>query len=43
MQLAMNSLLAVGYKSRSQIARIVTESWAADNLYCVACDRPRLD
>lgn len=39
MQLAMNPLLAAGYKSRSQIARIVTENWAACNLYCAACDR----
>ncbi|MBI3822002.1 MAG: restriction endonuclease [Planctomycetes bacterium] len=39
MQLVMNSLLAAGYKSRSQIARIVTENWAACNLYCAACER----
>jgi type II restriction enzyme len=42
-QLAMNNLLAAGYKSRSQIARIVTESWAARNLYCAACDRACLE
>lgn len=32
----------VNYKSRSQIARIVTESWGAQNLYCVSCDESRL-
>jgi type II restriction enzyme len=36
--LAMNPSLGIGYKSRSQIARILTEDWAASNLYCAACD-----
>lgn len=27
-----------GLKSKSQIARVVTEEWAAANLYCVACN-----
>ena len=30
------------YKSRCQKARIVTESWASQNLYCVACRERRL-
>lgn len=29
--------LAKGYKSRSQIARVTTEAWARDNLYCPSC------
>src|SRR4051794_19769738 len=30
------------YTSRSQIARIVTEDWGLQNLYCVACNANRL-
>jgi type II restriction enzyme len=30
------------YKSPTQIARVVTENWAASNLYCVACDSDKL-
>ncbi len=30
------------YKSPSQIARILTEDWAARNLFCVSCNRNRL-
>jgi type II restriction enzyme len=30
------------YKSRSQIARVVSEAWALQNLYCVACNAKRL-
>lgn len=37
MKLQMNDAYALGYKSASQIARRVTEGWAKDNLYCVAC------
>ena len=37
MDLALNSHLATAYKSRSQIARIITEDWALRNLYCSAC------
>lgn len=33
----MNASLATGYKSKSQIARIVTEGWAVRNLFCCAC------
>ena len=29
--------LASGYKSSSQIARVITEPWAADNLFCLNC------
>lgn len=31
-----------GYTSGSQVARVVTEPWAAENLYCPACPSPRL-
>ena len=30
------------YHSRSQMARVATESWASANLFCVNCDSPRL-
>ncbi len=38
----MNSTLAGAYKSRSQIARIVTEDWALHEMYCAACDSDKL-
>jgi type II restriction enzyme len=34
--------LAAGYKSGAQIARVLTEEWAARELYCPACDSNRL-
>jgi type II restriction enzyme len=40
--LAMNFLLAASYKSQSQCARVVTEDWAARNLYCPACMSDKL-
>jgi type II restriction enzyme len=33
----MKAQLGFGYKSRLQIARVVSEDWAARNLYCPAC------
>lgn len=42
MQLAMNSALAACYKSQSQCARVITEDWAARNLYCPACTSSKL-
>ena len=38
MILSMNSSLAANYKSRSQMARIVSEDWGASHLYCSVCD-----
>ncbi len=35
--------LAERYRSGAQRARVVTESWAARNMYCVACTSPRLE
>jgi type II restriction enzyme len=35
--------LASKYKSASQIARIVSEHWASQNLYCPACDSNKLN
>src|SRR5687768_13692081 len=37
MHLAMNPASSLQYTSRSQMARVVTEEWAAEQLYCAAC------
>lgn len=37
MDLRFNTSLADGYKSASQIARILTEDWLARNMYCPIC------
>lgn len=42
MQITMCSKVALGYRSGSQRARVVTESWAEDNLYCPNCSSPKL-
>src|SRR4051812_15516980 len=41
LQMIASATLA-NYKSRSQIARVVSEAWALQNLYCVACNAKRL-
>jgi type II restriction enzyme len=38
----MVSELALAYRSASQRARVITEAWGADNLYCPNCPSPRL-
>lgn len=42
MQLQMTSERAANYKSASQRARVLSEAWARDNLYCVRCSSPSL-
>lgn len=37
MNLALNTKLAEGYSSNSQIARILTENWVLNNSYCPSC------
>ncbi len=37
MNLQCEPELAAAYKSRSQIARVLTEDWCARELYCAAC------
>ena len=37
MDLRFNISLAEGYKSGSQIARVLTEDWLARNMYCPIC------
>ena len=42
MNLQCRPELATNYKSGAQIARVLTEEWAARELYCPACDSNRL-
>ena len=42
MKLQMPGDLAHSYKSSAQQARVVTESWGEDNLFCPSCDSDRL-
>ena len=37
MKLELPTHLAKSYKSKSQIARVITESWVAENAYCPNC------
>lgn len=37
MDLSFNRKLAEGYSSNSQIARVLTENWVANNSYCPCC------
>ena len=43
MDLRFNTSLAEGYKSGSQIARVLTEDWLARNMYCPICGEVQLD
>lgn len=43
MNLTLNPSVAVGYKSPSQKARVITEHWATANLYCPACASDNLE
>ena len=38
----MNSALSNGYNSNSQIARVITEQWVSDNMYCPRCGNTRI-
>ena len=42
MNLDFNTELAEGYKSKSQIARILTEDWVLNNSYCPNCGKNKL-
>jgi len=43
MNLDLNMRLATSYKSGAQIARIISEAWALENLFCVACTRRSIE
>jgi type II restriction enzyme len=40
MELQMPAALAAGYKNRTQQARVVTEAWGRDHLFCPNCNSP---
>ncbi|HXI84695.1 MAG TPA: DpnI domain-containing protein [Verrucomicrobiae bacterium] len=42
MNLSMTGELASAYHSGAQRARVVTEAWGEDNLYCPNCSSPKL-
>jgi len=42
MNLQCRTELALAYKARTQVARILSEDWCARELYCPACDSDRL-
>lgn len=43
MDLSLDTAVAEGYTSKAQRSRVITESWAEDNLYCLNCDADRLE
>jgi type II restriction enzyme len=43
MNLSLNPDVASDYKSHSQRARVMTESWAEGNLYCPSCPSDYLE
>lgn len=43
MNLELRPEVATGYKSLSQKARVITETWAEENLYCPSCLSDNLD
>jgi type II restriction enzyme len=42
MNLSMPAVLALSYKNPAQQARVVTEAWGLENLYCPNCQSPTL-
>src|SRR6266498_3370710 len=43
MELDLRPELASRYNSALQVARVLSEDWAARNLYCPACESEHLD
>lgn len=43
MNLQLNTSVAKGYKSSSQIARVITERWVEKNSFCPRCGKTRLE
>lgn len=43
MDLALDPGVAEGYSSKAQRSRVITESWAAKNLYCLNCAIDQVD
>jgi|Deesub1362A_J573_1020465.scaffolds.fasta_scaffold00051_26 type II restriction enzyme len=43
MDLKLRPEIAANYKSLSQKARVMTETWATENMYCPSCPSDNLD
>jgi len=43
MEVALDPTVAEGYSSKAQRSRVITESWAAENLYCPNCETDRIE
>lgn len=43
MNISLNPDVAIGYKSPSQQARVITEKWFEENMYCPACPSDYLE
>ena len=43
MNIHMDATLGLNYHSSQQQARVITETWAAENMYCVMCGEPHLE
>ena len=43
MNLSLNPSAAEGYHSQTQIARVLTESWVRDNLFCPRCGNRHIE
>lgn len=43
MDLALDPGVSEGYTSKAQRSRVITESWTAENLYCLNCTIDQVD
>jgi type II restriction enzyme len=43
MEVALDPTVAEGYSSKAQRSRVITETWAAENLYCPNCETARVE
>ncbi len=43
MDLALDPTTAEGYTSKAQRSRVITETWAENNLYCLNCDVDQIE
>lgn len=43
MDLALDPSTAEGYDSKAQRSRVITETWAAENLYCLNCETDTIE
>lgn len=43
MELVFDSAVAMAYHSNSQVARVMTEKWVEDNMFCPRCGRQHIE